>query len=81
MTLGWLLVWFSGYEASSTLTLHQYLGTATAILAIAATVIHWKVVRGQSRWWMTILLLIVAGMVGLTGHLGGTLVHGNIFGP
>jgi hypothetical protein len=70
MALGWVLVWFSGYESSSTLTLHQYLGTATAILAIVTAAIYWrKVAKGKPRWWMTALILIAA-MVGLTGHLG-----------
>jgi uncharacterized membrane protein len=81
MTLGWLLVLYSGYDASTTLTLHQYLGTATAILAIAAAALHWKFARQKPRWWTTSLILVTAAMVTLTGHLGGTLVHGNLFAP
>ncbi len=79
MALGWILVWFSGYEASSTLTLHQYMGTGTAILAVFCAVAYWKIGERGPRWWMTGMILLTAGMVGLTGHLGGTLVHGNIF--
>jgi hypothetical protein len=81
MALGWMLVWFDGYDASLTLTLHQYLGTATAILAIASAAAHWKFADGGARWWTTSLILLTAAMVAVTGHLGGTLVHGNLFAP
>ena len=81
MGLGWMLVWFSGYAPSATLTLHQYLGTGTALMAMVSAAVHWKIARLQARWWTTGLILITGAMVGLTGHLGGTLVHGSLLGP
>ena len=81
MGLGWILVWFSGYEPGSTLTLHQYMGTATALVAILSAAVHWKTGRVRARWWTTLLIIVTAALVGLTGHLGGTLVHGSLFTP
>jgi uncharacterized membrane protein len=81
MALGWMLVIFDGYDASTTLSLHQYLGTATAIFAIVAAAAHWRFARENARWWTTFLIIFTAAMVGITGHLGGTLVHGNLFAP
>jgi uncharacterized membrane protein len=81
MALGWMLVLFDGYERSATLTLHQYLGTATAIFAVGTAAVHWKFARERARWWTTSLIIVIAALVGVTGHLGGTLVHGNLFTP
>jgi uncharacterized membrane protein len=81
MALGWLLVIYDGYDSSVTLTLHQYLGTATAIFAVATAVLYWKLARERARWWTTSLIILTAAMVAVTGHLGGTLVHGNLFAP
>jgi len=81
MGLGWMLVIFDGYDGSVTLTLHQYLGTATAVCAIGTAVAHWMFAREKARWWTTSLIILTAAMVAVTGHLGGTLVHGNLFAP
>ncbi len=81
MALGWLLVWFSGYDTSSTLTQHQYLGTATAVFSVGAAVAHCKFGLTRPKWWTTALILLTAAMVGATGHLGGTLVHGSLLAP
>jgi uncharacterized membrane protein len=81
MALGWMLVIFDGYDSSLTLTLHQYLGTATAIFAVGTAALYWKFAREKPRWWTTSLIVLTAAMVAVTGHLGGTLVHGNLFGP
>jgi hypothetical protein len=81
MTLGWMLVMFDGYDGSVTLTLHQYLGTATAIFAVGTAAVYWKFAREEARWWTTSLIILTAAMVAVTGHLGGTLVHGNLFAP
>ena len=81
MALGWMLIWFSGYEHSRTLTRHKYLGTATAIVAIVAVLAHFKLIERQGRWWATSLVLVTAAMVALTGHLGGILVYGDLISP
>jgi len=81
MGLGWMLVLFDGYDSSTTLTLHQYLGTATAIFAVGTATVYWKFAREKARWWTTSLIILTAAMVAITGHLGGTLVHGNLFAP
>ena len=81
MGLGWMLVLFDGYDGSVTLTLHQYLGTATAIFAVGTAAVYWKFAREKARWWTTSLIILTAAMVAVTGHLGGTLVHGNLFAP
>lgn len=81
MALGWMLVIFDGYDASGTLTLHQYLGTATAIVAVGTAAVYWKFARERARWWTTSLIIMTAAIVAVTGHLGGTLVHGNLLSP
>jgi uncharacterized membrane protein len=81
MALGWMLVMFDGYDRSTTLTLHQYMGTATAIFAVGTAAAHWRFAGEKARWWTTALIILTAAMVAATGHLGGTLVHGNLFAP
>jgi uncharacterized membrane protein len=81
MALGWMLVIYDGYDKSVILTLHQYLGTATAIFAVGTAAVYWKFAREKPRWWTTSLIILTAAMVAMTGHLGGTLVHGNLFAP
>jgi uncharacterized membrane protein len=81
MALGWMLVIFDGYDRSGTLTLHQYIGTATAIVAVGTASVYWKVARARARWWTTSLIIMTAAMVAVTGHLGGTLVHGSLLAP
>jgi uncharacterized membrane protein len=81
MGLGWTLVWFSGYEGSAVLTWHQVLGTATAVSAVLSAVVCWRTGAERRSWWRTGLILVTAALVGVTGHLGGTLVHGNLLSP
>ena len=81
MSLGWMLVLFDGYDGSVTLSLHQYVGTATAIFAAGTAAAYWKFAREKARWWTTSLIILTAAMVAITGHLGGTLVHGSLFAP
>ena len=81
MGFGWMLVWFNGYERSATLTLHQYMGTGTALVAMLSAAVHWKFGRERPQWWTTGSIIVTAAMVGVTGHLGGTLVHGSLLAP
>ena len=68
--LGWMLAEntsHSGFE----LELHRWLGASTALLAVIA----WFASR---RWPQRrlLILLVLAGVVGATGHTGGVLSYG-----
>ncbi|MBV6440553.1 MAG: hypothetical protein EPGJADBJ_02224 [Saprospiraceae bacterium] len=65
---GWLLARSGGYE-EAILTRHQWLGIASAALAITTWLLR------RSRWYLPALATAV-GMVSATGHFGGSLTHG-----
>lgn len=65
---GWALSQEGGYEADI-LTRHQWLGFATAATAIATWMLR------HSRWRSPALAAAVV-LVGLAGHYGGALTHG-----
>jgi uncharacterized membrane protein len=81
--LGWLLAW-SGFGTSPAKALslfyHEWLGTLAAIwLAGVALVAERSWRRGRQTWLARLLLLAGAIIVGVTAHLGGTLVYGEGF--
>lgn len=79
--LGWLQAW-SGYGIGMPriLDLHRWLGTATAIWAIGTVLLsEWDVRRGLRSHWFRAWSMIGALLVGISGHLGGVLVHGEDF--
>ncbi len=79
--LGWLHAG-SGFGAGAPeiMTLHRWLGTTTAVLALgAAALSEWEEHRGVRSWWFRAWLLVTALLVIATGHFGGTLVHGQDF--
>jgi hypothetical protein len=81
VVLGWLLAW-GGYGASSPrrLALHRWLGTAAGLLALGLAVLSEVDARsGKRRRPFQVLLFLGAVLVGITGHLGGVLVHGEDF--
>lgn len=65
---GWLLANSGDYQGD-TLLWHRWLGVATAVLSTLAC-LGW-----QRRWFIT----LAAGVLVFTGHLGGTLTHGDNF--
>ncbi len=70
-----------GYE-DTVVDLHQNLGIATAIFAIILYLFHGKTFRYFSRYAerksiRIISFLILITLLSLTGHLGGTLTHGD----
>ena len=65
---GWLLAREGGYE-EALLTRHQWLGFTSAGLAGATWLLR------SSRWYLPALAATV-GAVGVAGHLGGSLTHG-----
>jgi hypothetical protein len=75
--LGWLHAWSgAGAGMPLILDLHRWLGSATAGVAVVAA----KLARlNARRGWFRAALLAAAVLVGVTGHLGGTLVFGEDF--
>jgi uncharacterized membrane protein len=79
--LGWLHA-ANGYGASSpgVLAFHRWAGTALALWAVAVVVCsELDARRGERGWSFRLLLLCGVLLVAVTGHLGGTLVHGEEF--
>jgi uncharacterized membrane protein len=79
-TLGWLHADFGAYAGSSsqTLTLHRWTSTTAGVLAIGVAILSERDARRGLRGPLfRILLLTGAVLVGVAGHLGGTLVHGD----
>lgn len=80
---GYLLSLEGGYE-SSTLTIHQYLGMATAILAIGLYYLrrHKWILNQERKKDQPIRFLLFIPLILLltiTGHYGGSLTHGEEF--
>ncbi|VAX37005.1 hypothetical protein MNBD_PLANCTO03-276 [hydrothermal vent metagenome] len=77
--LGWFYAGLALTDGDWIMTTHRWLGTATALLAVAVLGAGWgRVVRGEgdaSRMYL-VLLGLAAGAVGLNGFLGGALVYG-----
>jgi len=77
--LGWAASIGAGYngDLAQVLTLHRWLGISTAASALATLAFSEKHHRGHgSRGAYVSLLVLTAALVGVTGHLGGTLVFG-----
>jgi uncharacterized membrane protein len=78
---GWALTSAPFIEPSRLLEWHRWMGVAGAIAAIGAAVVSTQL-RGQSRHRLVIYqagLFGAAALIGLAGHLGGTLVWGAAF--
>ncbi len=69
---GWLLSLGGGYE-KDLLFWHQWLGIATA-LGCVITAIYFRLGK---RFAYHASLFLTAGILGATGHLGGSLTHGS----
>lgn len=78
--LGWLHAAASpGVFDETILFRHRWLGVSTAVAITAAAVLRETAGRGSRaplRWAYRILLAAAAVLVGMAGHLGGTLVFG-----
>jgi hypothetical protein len=78
--LGWLHADFGGFGAGPTLRLHRWVGTAASVCAVLGALLsEWDVRRGRRSLLFRVLLGAGAVLVGVAGHLGGTLVHGEDF--
>jgi uncharacterized membrane protein len=81
VALGWLHA-LSGHGAGvpRLLTLHRWLGTAAAVCVVVTAVLSERDARrGVRSLPARALLFVGALLVGLTGHFGGLLVHGEDF--
>ncbi|GAB4317198.1 MAG: hypothetical protein Kow0059_10140 [Candidatus Sumerlaeia bacterium] len=78
--LGWAAASVAGYPGlESYLTAHRWLGSATAVWALLLLILDVASRNSRSaarRRVFVAALLIGAILVGVTGHLGGTLVFG-----
>ena len=75
---GYLLSWEGGYE-ETILERHQYLGIATAVISVIVYFLHKrkKSKLGQKFYFLIFGILMI--LIGITGHLGGSLTHGSDF--
>ena len=79
--LGWAAGANAGYpgELATVLTRHRWLGTATAIAAIVTLIAserYWRQPTMVARYVFLVALGGTAVLVALSGHFGGTLIHG-----
>jgi uncharacterized membrane protein len=79
--LGWIHAWNgAGVSEPETLFIHRWLGTVAAVLLVAIAAASEIDARRGSRSFLGRLLLFVgAVLIGLTGHFGGLLTHGEDF--
>ncbi len=80
VSLGWAAGTFANYpgELASVLWRHRWLGTGTACATVATAILAHVSHRtpGAPKRAYFVLLFIVAVLVGITGHHGGTLIFG-----
>lgn len=75
---GWLLSTQDGVTGDL-VRYHQWLGLATAILAVGAVTLHEVALRKEGAWltiYRSVLTLSVGALI-VTGHLGASLTHGS----
>jgi mono/diheme cytochrome c family protein len=78
--LGWIHAAAGGFGASELLTAHRWAGTSAAVLAVGALLLsEMDARRGRRSWLGRVAVFAVALLVGVAGHLGGSLVHGAEF--
>jgi uncharacterized membrane protein/mono/diheme cytochrome c family protein len=76
--LGWVQAW-NGYGLSQpqTLFLHRWIGAAAALLSVGIAILSERDERRQERSpSFRAALFLGATLIGLAGHFGGILVHG-----
>ncbi len=78
--LGWLAAANANYspDLQDTLQVHRWLGVTTALLALGGLILLWLEKRSPSPrpTLYRILILLVAIIVPLTAHFGGSLIYG-----
>jgi uncharacterized membrane protein len=78
---GWWLASGAGTDASMSLEWHRWLGIAGAAGAMGAALLSSYLQPGARRpvFGYRVTLFLTAVLIGITGHLGGTLVWGASF--
>ncbi len=71
---GWFLAVGDEY-ASDTLFWHRWLGIGVAVTLAACALLVWSTAKKAAQM-RAVMILITMGLIGFTGHLGGTLTHG-----
>ncbi len=72
--IGTLLAIPGGYD-ERLLRQHRWLGIGTSVACIWMVAAHYAKGRGSGVLY-TLVLLVTIGLVGATGHMGGSLTHG-----
>jgi len=78
---GYFLSEGGGYD-DDVLFWHQWLGISIGVLALVAWWLkrrpryNVRIIRASASQWMIVLVLLV---IGITGHLGGSLTHGSTY--
>ena len=75
--IGWLLSFQGGYDVD-TLFWHKWLGILLTILTFLAWLLKTNKIKLQNYYFYIILGLLIT-LVGVTGHLGGSLTHGDTY--
>jgi hypothetical protein len=65
-----------GSYALGTLTPHKWLGIGTAALASLLALLHLRAEAAYGRWLLPSLNGVLLGALFATGHLGGSMTHG-----
>ena len=78
---GYMLSYSGGYD-ESTLSWHMWLGIGVAVFAILAYILHRRpsyISSGPGKPMYISTFVLMLGMLGYTGHLGGSLTHGSTY--
>lgn len=65
-----------GSYALGTLTPHKWLGIGSAVLASLLALLHLRAPGAYGRWLLPSLSAALLGAIFATGHLGGSMTHG-----
>lgn len=75
---GYLLSWEGGYE-ETILARHKYLGIGTTVISVIVYFLHQRKKSKFGRKFYFPLFGMLMILIGITGHLGGSLTHGSDF--
>jgi len=78
---GWIFAWSPMVDASASLEWHRWAGACATLAAVGAVLLARSSAQNSARsiWIYRAALGAAAALVGVSGHLGGTLVWGPHF--